>query len=801
MSIRFVSISKVLMIALGLFSMLLASTAVAQQSKSDEPHALDAKYKQIAAQLSQIIEDQIEDKQIPAISIAIVDRDRVVMSDGFGYQDLDKTKPATSKTIYRVGSVSKLFTDLAVMQLVEAGKVSLDEPISTYLPDFKPLGYQPENESDYAQTTLRQLMSHRSGLVRESPIGNYFDPDEPSIEETVRSLNSTSLVYAPGTKTKYSNAGVAAVGLVLEKQAGKPFDEAINSAVLQPLGMNHSGFAVSEAMEPNVAEALMWTYDGRTFTAPTFRLGTAPAGNLYASVDDMTKFIKAIFHKGEGEKGRLLSEETFSSMMSPQFADESGNADFGLGFHLSKLDGHLMIGHGGAVYGFATQLEVLPEEQVGVIVACSKDVANAVMTKIATHAIQSVLAARNNKPLPEWTSTDVIPVERAKRLDGKYATEDGQSIRLIERNGEVFAKQGSTQYRLRSLEENVLVADDVQRMGDRFELSGAQGFRFQNRDYKRVADLEPPALLPEKFAGLVGEYGWDHNTMFVFERQGQLHCLIEWFFDYPLTEVDESTFEFPNYGLYHGEKIFFERGDDGTAKSATAAEVKFARRDVGTAAGETFKIEPVGSVDEIREGALAAEPPKEKGPFRDPELVEVVKLDDTIRLDIRYATTNNFMGTEFYQQPRAFMQRPAAEAVVRAHRSLKRYGYGILIHDAYRPWYVTKMFWDATPDDLKIFVANPANGSRHNRGCAVDLTLYDLKTGKPLWMGAGYDEFSPRSFPDYEVDSSYARWHRELLRDAMEAQGFTIYEFEWWHFDFQDWKSYTIQNTRFEDLP
>ena len=124
-----------------------------------------------------------------------------------------------------------------------------------------------------------------------------------------------------------------------------------------------------------------------------------------------------------------------------------------------------------------------------------------------------------------------------------------------------------------------------------------------------------------------------------------------------------------------------------------------------------------------------------------------------------------------------------------------------MIHDAYRPWYVTKMFWDATPEESKIFVANPANGSRHNRGAAVDLTLFDLNTGEPIHMVGGYDEFSDRSFPDYWGGTSEQRWHRGLLRKAMEAEGFRVYEFEWWHFDYEDWAEYGIQNVRFDEIP
>ena len=213
-----------------------------------------------------------------------------------------------------------------------------------------------------------------------------------------------------------------------------------------------------------------------------------------------------------------------------------------------------------------------------------------------------------------------------------------------------------------------------------------------------------------------------------------------------------------------------------------------------------FRIQPVKPVAELRAEALAAQPPVETGDFRKPDLTELVKLDPTIKLDIRYATTNNFLSTPMYSEARAFLQKPAAEALLRAHQELKQQGLGLLIHDGYRPWYVTKMFWDGTPDDKHNFVANPATGSKHNRGCAVDLTLYDLKTGKELPMPSLYDEMSERAYPTYTGGTDEERKNREILKAAMEKQGFTVYEYEWWHFDYKDWKQYPILNIPFEKL-
>ena len=205
-------------------------------------------------------------------------------------------------------------------------------------------------------------------------------------------------------------------------------------------------------------------------------------------------------------------------------------------------------------------------------------------------------------------------------------------------------------------------------------------------------------------------------------------------------------------------------------------------------------------MEELRAEALKLQPPHEDGAFLKPDLVELVTLDPTIKLDVRYATTNDFLGTPVYTQARAFLQRPAAEALVRANHELKALGFGLIIHDGYRPWYVTKIFWDATPDDKKIFVANPQEGSKHNRGCAVDLSLYDLKTGLEVAMPSGYDEMSERAYADYPGGTDEERARRALLKQAMEKHGFAVIPKEWWHFDYKDWKQYPILNVKFEDL-
>lgn len=213
-----------------------------------------------------------------------------------------------------------------------------------------------------------------------------------------------------------------------------------------------------------------------------------------------------------------------------------------------------------------------------------------------------------------------------------------------------------------------------------------------------------------------------------------------------------------------------------------------------------FRIRLEKPLAELRKIADSATPPVQAPGLRPAELVNLAGLSSEIHFDIRYATENNFMGTPLYSKAAAYLQKPAAEALLRAHGELRGLGFGLLIHDAYRPWRVTKMFWEATPQAQRNFVANPQSGSRHNRGCAVDLSLYELSTGLPVSMPSGFDEFSARAYPDYPGGTSRQRWLRGLLRQAMERQGFTVNDDEWWHFDYKDWRQYPVLNLSFEEL-
>ena len=754
-------------------------------------------YREVASKVSDAIHYEMVDKALNAVSIVLVKDMEILWARGFGVEDLNKSTKADANTVYRVGSVSKLFTDIGIMQLVEKGEVDLDAPITDYLPEFRP------RSRFKREITLRQLMSHRSGLLREPLVGNYFDDDEPTLEATVKSIIDSDVIYAPESKIKYSNGAIATVGYVLEKLKGEPFASYLRKNVLLPMGLTHSAFEPLPDITNRLADATMWSYDGRVFDAPTFELGMSPAGSMYAPVVDLGQFMKVLFNDGKGPNGPVIKKETLQLMLTSQFndgKDQRHNVGFGIGFSLSEQGGYKRVGHGGAVYGFSTQLYALPEVKLGVAVTSSVDVTNTITRRVATYALDCLLAVENGKPMPDYEKTSSVNEKTVALLVGHFVSDNGKRLKLINKYGTLYVENDRFQTRIRQLNGR-LVTDSQISYGSPIDYDeDGRTVTMGSTVYNREKYLKPMPI-SKPWQGLIGEYGWNHNILYIYEAYGKLTALIEWMEKDILTEVEKDVFAFPvKGGMYHGEKMRFKRDRNGIA---TQVQIEngpiFFRRDIGVDHGKTFRIDPLEPVGVLRKIALSASPPSEQKK-NDPDLVELRTLDSTIKYDIRYATTNNFMSAVFYRSAHAYMQRPAAESLVRVNKKLKAFGYGLLIHDSYRPWYVTKMFWDATPDDKKIFVANPESGSRHNRGCAVDLTLYDLDTGAVVEMVGGYDEMTDRSFPDYVGGTSQQRWHRELLRRSMEAEGYTVYEAEWWHYDYKTWNDYPILNLTFEAL-
>ena len=171
-----------------------------------------------------------------------------------------------------------------------------------------------------------------------------------------------------------------------------------------------------------------------------------------------------------------------------------------------------------------------------------------------------------------------------------------------------------------------------------------------------------------------------------------------------------------------------------------------------------------------------------------------------LQFDVRYARTDNFLSRKVYPSEDAFLLSHVAEDLFRVHQELNTHGFGLLIFDGYRPWSVTKLFWDSSNDQVRQFLADPARGSTHNRGCAVDLSLYDLKTGKAVPMPSDFDEMNEKAYADYQGGDEAARKHRDLLISTMERHHFKVLKNEWWHFNHESQTDWPLLDFKFEEI-
>ena len=286
-------------------------------------------------------------------------------------------------------------------------------------------------------------------------------------------------------------------------------------------------------------------------------------------------------------------------------------------------------------------------------------------------------------------------------------------------------------------------------------------------------------------APFVGLYGTDKPLLDIYEVEGALFVSGRGLEHQPLQRAGPSLWASEAGGVVL-------RSADGDSVAEIEGE-RFLRQDFAAAAAAQFRQQIAGDLPALRRRSTNAKPPA--GASGSGEgLVEIGTVDPGIAIDMRYASANNFIGTPLYDHSAAFLERDAAQALMRAQARLLAQGYRLVVLDAYRPWAVTWLFWEAVPVGLRQFCADPASGSKHNRGCAVDVTLADAETGALVEMPSGFDEPSVRASPDYRGSTSRARWHRDLLRRAMESEAFSVDPYEWWHYDFAGWESRPIRN-------
>jgi CubicO group peptidase (beta-lactamase class C family) len=431
-------------------SAIIGSLAVLMLGCSTAPHKpaqlVRGDYGYTARYLSWLIPREMDRLQVHGLSIALVDDQRVVWSKGFGFADGARQIPATERTLYGIGSVTKLFTATAVMQLVNDGNVELDAPLTNYVPEFS----IRSRFRDTAPITVRDLLTHHAGLPGDHLQGMWTRQPAP-FGQVVPLLKSAYASSRPGTVYSYSNLGYSLLGLVIEKASGRDYFSYMHDALLAPLGMHESTFAVDTARQSRLAVGYRKGEPG----AEHYFLRDAPAGALFSSTADMTCFIRMLFAEGRAGTQPVLSAHALHGMWSAQNTGVPLDMDLhvGLGWMLgqSGIDyAGPVVRHNGGTLGTASELMLLPRHKLGVIVLANAPEASAMLNGIAVKALKLALEAKTGVLEPavkEFRSPARAPMaaERLATLAGNYASSLNVMVPVVTRGDHLQAEfQGQT---------------------------------------------------------------------------------------------------------------------------------------------------------------------------------------------------------------------------------------------------------------------------------------------------------------------------------------------------------------------
>lgn len=519
----------------------------------------------------------IERGELSGVSIALIDDQRVVFAEGFGFADKQRRIAAEPGTVYRCGSISKLFTATAAMQLAERGRLDIDRPVQIYLPSFSIIDPLPGKPP----VTLRQLMCHRSGLVREAPVGGYLDPSGPTPEATVASLASCVRVHPPGVVTKYSNSGVTVVGQTVAAVAGVPFADYQQAKVLGPLGMTSSAWVLDQKLKRRFAVGYLPVADGkggfREIATPHFELGTIPAGNLYTTCEDLSLFVRCLFNDGKVEDTQLLKPTTIEQMFTPQLT--TNTSGFGHGFSVGKYRAHKSVSHSGAVYGFSSSLVALPQSKVAAIVLANDDVAMGPVRRLSNQALDILLAVKLDEPASKPKPTLKADPAFLSSCAGFFESEsywaevgvDGTALRV---------NLSGQRLRLRSVGEKNFEANGrvAHRSPAKFKTNEAgevTGFSLFGQTFVRTT-APVDAAIPKSWKKFLGGYGADFVPLIVTARHGNLYAMTENLFDYRLIPMNGSVFKMPP-GMYINEELVFQMDQRGRVHTAVLANMPLKR--------------------------------------------------------------------------------------------------------------------------------------------------------------------------------------------------------------------------------
>lgn len=327
----------------------------------------------VLAQADEFIIEAMNEHTLPGLAVGVVHEGKLVYAKGFGLSDAKEQTPVTPDTVFRIGSISKTFTAIGLMQLWEQGKFQLDDPVNDYLKAYQVRHTDPQAPP----VTFRHLLTHTSGIGEFRTItdlarfrtifalGAREGAPVPTLKEYYRGRLTPDV--HPGAKWAYANHGFATLGQLVEDISGEPFEEYMIEQVFEPLGMLHTDYLRSERVRDQLAVGYQLK-KGRLVPVDYMEIAVRPAGSIFSSVNEMAKYVAALMNDGKNEHGAVLKPETLQMMMESQFQIDKRLTAMGLAFWLENFDGHRIAWHGGGWPGFTSSMLVAPDDGLGIVV-------------------------------------------------------------------------------------------------------------------------------------------------------------------------------------------------------------------------------------------------------------------------------------------------------------------------------------------------------------------------------------------------------------------------------------------------
>jgi CubicO group peptidase (beta-lactamase class C family) len=449
---------------------------------------------EIAAALDSYIENVIERFEIPGLTIAVTRGDEVVYTGAFGVRSLDSGEPMRADYLFHMASVSKPFVATAVMQLVERGEIDLDEHVVTYLPYFELA------DERYREITVRQMLNHTSGM----PDVEDYEWDNPQFDEGaperyVRSLKNEQMIAAPGELWRYSNMAFDTMGDLIAKVSGRPFEIYVEENILNPLGMIESSFLQPETSEQLRTTPHVWRLRPAVSEVYPYNRRHAPSSTLNSSVLEMTRWAFANLNRGELNGSRILTEESYEVLWSPS-AQVAEDYHVGLSWFLGSHRGIGTVGHSGGDTGYTSQFILLPEEGIGLIMACNYD--RAPLGPIRDGVLDILLGYEPAMPRQQvgmafarvYTEEGLDAAQAFyRRLEAEAADEYLFSDRQLNAVGYYFLGEGQVAQAIEIFEYNVELYPDVANtydsLAEAYMVNGDRELAIEN--FRKVLELDP----------------------------------------------------------------------------------------------------------------------------------------------------------------------------------------------------------------------------------------------------------------------------------------------------------------------